>query len=209
MIRKRRKRDFDSLAKAAKTAGLVTVGEITDLGTSVALGAVKTLQESKWEKKAIVGGIIGNIAAGLVDMDLPFINLGIESMSGVDAFVDNMSDVAMGVAGASLAYKAANNIQAIHNSEKSIEEIMADMGLEIEEEETPIANNIGKQKGGIFSNLTPEKLKEINRIRNNSIIQEQEEDESEEEDTTEEQEMLLLQKLLAKYKNKLNTEETL
>lgn len=203
---KRKKRDFDSLAKAAKTAGLIAAGEVTDFGTSVALGAVKTLQESTWEKKALVGGLIGNIAASVLDMDLPFANLGIESMAGIDAFVDNASDVAMGIAGVSLAYKMANNIQEINSSNKSIEELIAEMGLELEEEkkEKPIIQN---KKVGIFSNLTPEKLAEIERLRKGD--DKEEENEEDEEEMTEEQEMALLKSLLKKYGKNLKTEEIL
>lgn len=198
MINKR-KRDFDSLARAAKTAGLIGLGEVTDFGTSAALGVAKTIQESTWEKKALVGGLLGNLAAGLLDMDLPFVNLGVESMAGIDAFVDNASDIAMGVAGASLAYKTANNIQAIHNSNKSLEEILQEMGLELEEdeEEQPIRNNTSN----IFAGMSPEQISAIfqNRQTINPVKKEKE--------FIEDEEKAMLKMLLKKYGNELTEEK--
>lgn len=191
----KRKRDFDSLARAAKTAGLIGLGEVTDFGTSTALGIAKTMQESTWEKKVLVGSIIGNIASHVLDMDLPFVNLGIESMQGIDAFVDNVSDVAMGVAGASLAYKAANNIQAIHNSEKSFEEILQEMGLNLDEEEQkPIKNNI-------FAGMSPEQISAI--FQNKQKIKPIQE----EKELTEDEEKAMLKMLLKKYGNNLTEEK--
>ena len=190
----RKQRDFDSLAKAAKTAGLIGLGEVTDFGTSTVLGVAKTIQESTWEKKALVGGIIGNIAAHVLDMDLPFVNLGVESMQGIDAFVDNMSDIVMGAAGASLAYKTANNIQQIHNSNKSLEEILQEMGIEIETEEKPntqIKNNVQN----VFSGMTPEQLMAL--FANKQNIQKP--IEKEEKELTEDEEKELFKKLLKKY----------
>lgn len=194
----KRKRDFDSLARAAKTAGLIGLGEVTDFGTSTALGIAKTMQESTWEKKVLIGGILGNMAAGLLDMDLPFVNLGIESMQGIDAFVDNVSDVAMGVAGASLAYKTANNIQAIHNSEKSFEEILQEMGLDLDEEEQkPIKNNITN----IFAGMSPEQISAIFQNKQNiKPIQE-------EKELNEDEEKAMLKMLLKKYGNNLTEEK--
>lgn len=202
MIRKQR--DFDTLAKAAKTAGLIAVGEIADIGTSVALGTVKTMQESTWEKKMLLGGIIGNIAAKALDMDLPFAGVGLNSMVGIDGFVDNASDIAMGIAGTSLAYKAANNIQSIHNSNKTVEDIMEELGIEVEISEPVIEQSKLKAKG-IFAALTEEQLKQLEEARKIKI----KEKEEEEEKLDEEQEMSLLKQLLAKYGNKLNTEEKL
>lgn len=187
-------RNFDALTKAAKAAGMIGLGEVTDFGTSTALGIAKTMQESTWEKKVLIGGLIGNLAAGILDMDLPFVNLGVESMQGIDSFVDNVSDVAMGVAGASLAYKTANNIQQIHNSNKSLEEILQEMGIEIETEEksnTQIKNNVQN----VFSGMTPEQLMAL--FANKQNIQKP--IEKEEKELTENEEKELFKKLLKKY----------
>ena len=137
----------------------------------------------------------GNIASHVLDMDLPFVNLGIESMQGIDAFVDNVSDVAMGVAGTSLAYKAANNIQAIHNSEKSFEEILQEMGLNLDEEEQkPIKNNI-------FAGMSPEQISAI--FQNKQKIKPIQE----EKELTEDEEKAMLKMLLKKYGNNLTEEK--
>lgn len=176
-------RSLNNLTKAAKAAGMVGLGEVSDLGTSVVLGTTKTLQESTWEKKLLIGGLLGNLASGLLDMDLPFVNLGIESLTGIDTFVDNASDIAMGIAGTSLAYKTANNIQEFHNSNKSIDEKLEELGItfdDIEDERIiPVVDNVFKLK-----------QEERNKIK---------EENKNQTELTEEQEKVLLQQLLAKY----------
>lgn len=193
----KRKRDFDSLTRAAKTAGLIGLGEVTDFGTSTALGIAKTMQESTWEKKVLIGGLIGNLAAGILDMDLPFVNLGVESMQGIDSFVDNVSDVAMGVAGASLAYKTANNIQEIHNSEKSFEQILQEMGLDLEDYEEEQKHI----KPNIFTEMTPEQIATIFASKQNIKPA------KEEKELTEDEEKAMLKMLLKKYGNNLTEEK--
>lgn len=130
-----KKNNMDNLTKTLKAAGFVGLNEISNVGTSAILGTAKTIKESTWEKKVLLGGLLGNLAAGVLDMDLPFANLGIESMAGIDALVDNASDIAMGVAGASMAYKLANNIQELNNSNKSTEDLLKELGLDFEEDE--------------------------------------------------------------------------
>lgn len=184
---KRKKLSFDELSKAIKTTGLVGLGEVSDFGTSIALGTTKTIQEAGWEKKVLLGGLLGNLAASVLDMDLPFANLGIESMAGIDAFVDNASDIAMGVAGASLGYKTISNIQEMQSSNKTLEEKLADLGFDYNEEtENVIPNNININLRGVM----PEQNKK------------------DENELTEEQEKLLLRQLLKKYGTQL-TEENL
>lgn len=199
-----KKRNFESLAKAAKAAGLIGLGELTDIGTSVALGTVKTLQESTWEKKAILSGIIGNIATHALDMDLPFSGVGMNSLVGIDAFIDNASDIAIGVAGTSLAYKAANNIQQIHNSKKSVEDIMAELGIAFDDEDEQENLEPVRNPNGIFSSMSPETLRALREARNNVIQENKNEtiestnDEINPEDE-EKAERELLKKLLKKY----------
>lgn len=184
---KQKKVNFDELAKTVKAAGLVGLGEVSDLGTSAILGATKTIKESNWEKKVLFGGILGNLAAGILDMDLPFANLGIESIAGLDSFVDNASDIAMGVAGASMAYKFANNVQELQNSNETLEEKLAKLGIVLDDEKSePI------QEQSIFerkNDITKQETKQEQNI-----------------DLAEQQEKLLLKQLLKKYGNELAEE---
>lgn len=183
-------RNFDALTKAAKAAGMIGLGEVADIGTSVALGTAKTLQESSWEKKVIIGGVLANIAAGALDLDLPFVNLGIESIAGIDAVVDNASDIAIGVAGASLMYKTANNIQKMHNSKKSVEQKLAELGISLEEEQEE------EEEETIFNEKYINKLKAQNNIE---VKEDEEKKPQQPVQLTEDQEKVLLQQLLAKY----------
>lgn len=126
-----------NLGDALKAVGVFSAAELEDLSSSVILGTAKTLKESTWEKKVILGGLVANLAAGFLDLDAPFIGIGAESMAGMDSFVDNAADIAIGAAAASLAYKASNNIQEINASNKSAEELIEEFfGSQQTEENT-------------------------------------------------------------------------
>lgn len=107
MAEKQNKIDLGTILTAAGKTGMA---EGERLAASAILGITKTIKESKWETTALIGSLVGNIAAQTLDLDLPFANLGVESAVGIDSFLDNASDVVAGAALASLAYKASKNI---------------------------------------------------------------------------------------------------
>lgn len=148
----------NGIGEVLKTVGVYSLGEVENYAGSAVLGTMKAVKESSWEKKVLLGGIVGNIAAHVLDMDLPFANLGMESMVGIDGFIDNASDIAMGVAAASLLYKTTKNIDEINKSDKSVEELIAEMFPEeeiVKEGKKNIVdlNNLNEEQKELIRNL--------------------------------------------------------
>lgn len=135
MAEKENKIDLGSVLTAA---GKTSIAEGEKLVASVVLGVTKTIKESKWETTALIGSLVGNIAAQTLDLDLPFTNLGVESAVGIDSFLDNASDVVAGAALTSLAYKASKNISdysKIKSREKLLEEVQKYMEMSSDDED--------------------------------------------------------------------------
>lgn len=136
-----------------KTVGTYGLSEAENYAGSAVLGTMKTLKESSWEKKVLLGGLVGNLAAHVLDMDLPFLNLGMDSMVGIDNFIDNASDVAMGVAAASLLYKTTKNIDDINKSDKSVEDIIAEMFPEEDDSQEIDLSQFTKEQRELLENI--------------------------------------------------------
>lgn len=135
MAEKENKIDLGTVLTAA---GKTSIAEGEKLVASVVLGVTKTIKESKWETTALIGSLVGNIAAQTLDLDLPFTNLGVESAVGIDSFLDNASDVVAGAALTSLAYKASKNISdysKIKSREKLLEEVQKYMEMSSDDED--------------------------------------------------------------------------
>lgn len=135
MSEKQNKIDLGTILTAA---GKTSMAEGERLAASAILGITKTIKESKWETTALIGSLVGNIAAQTLDLDLPFANLGVESAVGIDSFLDNASDVVAGAALTSLAYKASKNISdcaKIKSREDLLREVQKYMEISSDEDD--------------------------------------------------------------------------
>lgn len=106
---------FDETKEVAKSVAVEAVGKVV-------LGTAKTVKESSFSQKLLIGSLVGNAIAKALDLDLPFEGLGIDS--NVDAFVDNASDVAGVIGLGLLGRNLTKNIAEVNPDEiwKSIKE---------------------------------------------------------------------------------------
>ena len=130
-----------TLSQFGRYAANEATGTASNLGASALLGLHKTLKESTWQTKALGMSLVGNAISGFFDIDMPFDMLGLDSMVGIDEAVNQVSDL-VGMAGAaSLAYNTYENARKLYNSDKTMDDALKELGIEIDvdlsnEEET-------------------------------------------------------------------------
>lgn len=103
--------------------------ELDNTVGNVILATVETAKANKTALKILGLGLMANVATHALDLDAMAEGVGLNKLVGIDAFIDNASDVAMLGAGAKIASDLSKNVLDALENRKTNDELMNVFGI--------------------------------------------------------------------------------
>ncbi|MDK4523122.1 hypothetical protein [Fusobacterium necrophorum] len=123
---------LDKSKMIVTTLASQAVNELDNTLGNVILATVKTAKNNKNSLKVLGLGMAANATVHALDLDNMMSGVGLDKLVGIDAFVDNISDVAMLGAGAKLVHGLAKNVTNALENRKTNDELLTAFGIESE-----------------------------------------------------------------------------
>lgn len=124
--------ELDKSKMIVTTLASQAVNELDNTLGNVILATVETAKNNKSSLKVLGLGMAANAAVHALDLDNMMSGVGLDKLVGIDAFVDNISDVAMLGAGAKLVHDLAKNVTNALENRKTNDELLTAFGIESE-----------------------------------------------------------------------------
>ncbi|CAL7871046.1 DUF937 domain-containing protein [Fusobacterium necrophorum subsp. funduliforme] len=124
--------ELDKSKMIVTTLASQAVNELDNTLGNVILATVETAKNNKSSLKVLGLGMAANAAVHALDLDNMMSGVGLDKLVGIDAFVDNISDVAMLGAGAKLVHGLAKNVTNALENRKTNDELLTAFGIESE-----------------------------------------------------------------------------
>lgn len=123
---------LDKSKMIVTTLASQAVNELDNTLGNIILATVETAKNNKSSLKVLGLGMAANAAVHALDLDNMMSGVGLDKLVGIDAFVDNISDVAMLGAGAKLVHDLAKNVTNALENRKTNDELLKAFGIESE-----------------------------------------------------------------------------